>query len=115
MTPLGTTGLRKMGVLGSINPDLSRVQGLLLRMSFRSNKRAEVRYYANAAASGEKFKKVATLSAYASELKVMCVCNSVMTRHQAHGCMDAALDAYWLAYGPTASTYCCPFTPFSSG
>jgi hypothetical protein len=36
-----------------------------------------------------------------SELEVICICVSAMTRHQTHGCMDAALDATWLAHGPT--------------
>lgn len=50
----------------------------------------------------EKSLNSATMpSALISELEVICICVSAMTRHQTHGCMDAALDATWLAHGPT--------------
>jgi hypothetical protein len=49
------------GMLGRISPDLSRVGGEFGSKRVSPRKRAELRYYASTAASGEKFKSVATL------------------------------------------------------
>jgi hypothetical protein len=48
----------------------------------------------------KNFKSVATASVQNPELEVMCICNTVMSRHRTHRCMDMALDAHWLPRDP---------------
>jgi hypothetical protein len=64
LTPTKTIGISKLGRSWDDRKDQSgseQGQGVFGSRGIRPSKRAELRYYASTAASGEKFKSVATL------------------------------------------------------
>jgi hypothetical protein len=93
---------------GRVNPRFDRVQGSCkgwsLQKSTRSINGPNCANRRVRRLQEKKFKIVATASVQDPELEVMCICNSVMSRHRTHGRMGMALDAHWLARDPQSIT-----------